>query len=106
MRRSRLAMNSGRGSTGTIGRRSASSGSAGMVVSLLVLATQGGARARQQRLGAMDGSPEVLGHVGDGQPVEITQRQRRSLWNWQMRQSGIRRLLVQPFVPRVFDVRD
>src|SRR5919199_2259505 len=105
MRRSRASANSGRGSTGTIGSRSASSGSAGMVVSLLVLAAQRGARARQERLGAMDGPPKMLGHSGDGESVEIAQRERRPLRNGQMRQGGIRRLGVQPFVPWVVDVR-
>src|SRR6266496_1113584 len=54
----------------------------------------------------MDSSPEMLGHVGDGEPVEIPQCERRPLWDWQMRQGGIRRLAVEPFVPRIVDVRD
>src|SRR6266511_6119548 len=76
-----------------------------MVVSLFVLAAQRGARARQERLGAMKRSPEMLGHVCDREPIEIAQCERRPLWDWQMRQGGIRRLGVQPFVPRVVAVR-
>src|SRR6266511_6371223 len=77
-----------------------------MVVSLFVLAAQRGARARQERLGAMKRSPEMLGQVGDREPVEIAQCERRPLWDWQMRQGGIRRLAVEPFVPRILDVCD
>src|SRR5215218_6798273 len=106
MRRSRASANSDRGSTGTTGNRNASSGSTGMVESLFVMAAQRGARARQERLSAMEGSPEMLGDVGDREPVEITECQRRPLWNGQMHQGGIRRLAVQPFVPRIVDVRD
>src|SRR5687768_2988621 len=105
MRRSRACANSARGSTGTIGNRNASSGSAGMAVSFLIVAAQRGARARQERLGAMERSPEMLGHVGDREPVEIAQCERHPLWDWQMRQGGVRRLGVQPFVPRVVAVR-
>src|ERR671933_925160 len=101
MRRSRASANSGRGSTGTIGSRTASSGSAGIVVSFLVLAAQRGARAREERLGAVHASPEMLRHVSDGESVEIAQRERCPLRNWQMRQGGVHRLGVQPFVPGV-----
>lgn len=45
----------------------------------------------------------MLGHVGDGKAVEITRRERRSLWRGQVRQGSVRRLGVQPFVPRVVD---
>ena len=48
----------------------------------------------------------MLCHVGDREPVEITQGQRRPLWNRQMHQGGIRRLTIEPFVPRIIDVRD
>src|SRR4051794_12645509 len=106
MRRNRASANSDRGSTGTTGNRNASSGSTDMVVSLFVMAAQRRARASQERLSAMEGSPEMLGHVGNRKPVEIAQRQRCPLWNWQVHQGRIRRLAVEPFVPRIVDVRN
>src|SRR3954453_17036054 len=79
IRRRSASANSARGSTGTIGNRRRSSGSAAMVVFLLILAAQCRARARQERFGAVHAASEVLGNRRDGQAVQITQRQRRAL---------------------------
>ena len=79
IRRSRAAANSGRGSTGTSGRRRASSGSGITVALLPVDAPQRGLRPNQQRLGGMHTAAQALGHLRDGQPIQVAQRQRSPL---------------------------
>ena len=65
-----------RGAIGTTGWRSASSGSAGIVVLLSVGAAERDAGPDEQGLGGVDGAPQLLGHLGDGQAVEVAQRER------------------------------
>src|SRR5205823_118202 len=75
----RAATNSARGSTPTIGWRSAASGSAGIVTPLTrfgVGAAKGDARPHQQRLGRMQRAAEMFGDLGHRQVVDVPQRER------------------------------
>src|SRR6266700_1812081 len=75
MRRSSAAANSGRGSTGTIGRRRASNGSGVMALPLQVDPPQSGPRAGQERLGGTQAPAEMLSYLRHRKPVEVTQRE-------------------------------
>src|ERR1700736_4530582 len=79
MRRSSASVNSGRGSTGMIGRQRVSSGSTGISACLSILAAQGGARAGQERLGSMDTSSQVLGYGAHPESVQVEQCERGAL---------------------------
>lgn len=47
----------------------------------------------------------MIGHLGDGKPIEVAQGERGPLRNGQLRQGGVHRVGVQQFVPRVLDLR-
>src|ERR1022692_3272740 len=79
MRRNRLAANSGRGSTGMIGRRRASRGSGVTAFPLFIDATKRSPGPDQERLGGMKAPTELLGDLGNWQPVQVPQRQRGAL---------------------------
>src|SRR5947207_2939069 len=104
MRRNSASPNSRRGSTGTTGSRNASSGSAAMTHFLLVLATQHGSRAGEECLGRVEASAQMLRDLRDRQSIEVAQRERGPLGDGQTDERGVRRLGVEPFVPRVVDV--
>src|SRR4051812_49391635 len=69
----------GAGGTRSSVPRSASRGSAGisapLEVGIAVGATEGEAGPHEQRLGGVHRAAQQLGHLGDGQPVEVAQRQ-------------------------------
>src|SRR4051794_15382357 len=75
-RRRNAAANCGRGRRGTSGRCSASKGS---VVAIGLPSLVGGAERglgpHEQGLGRMDGAVQVLGHVGNGKPVHVSQHE-------------------------------
>jgi hypothetical protein len=70
-------------------------------VALQVNATQGGPCSGQERLRGVHGPAEMLGHLGDGQPVQVTQREGASLVGGQPGKGGVCRLGLQPVIPRI-----
>src|ERR1700753_762362 len=88
-RRSKLAANSGLGSTGTTGRRRASSGSGIMALPLFVDAAERDPGPDQERLGGVKAAAERPGDLGDRQAVQVAQRQRRAVMRRQPGQGGV-----------------
>src|SRR5262245_19028310 len=68
--------NCGRGAIGAIGSRNDSNASGIVAPPFGVFGAEGVAGAHQQRLGRVHRPPEQVGHLGDGQAVQVTQCER------------------------------
>src|SRR5436853_6930132 len=75
-RRRRSAANAGRGASGTFGSRRESNGSVVIAFTSRVSDPERVAREYEKGFGRVHGAVEVLGDLGDRQPLEITERER------------------------------
>ena len=102
MRRRSCRANSGRGASGTTGSRNASNGSV-IATPFVVSGTERVAGADEQRLGRVDGAIEMFGALGNGQSVEIAQRERGAVVRAELAEHFARADAIEVLVEAVVD---